>query len=150
RGDVLGGGAEGVEHEAGQPRGEHRVPSGYPPHRVGELGGAERLGDVASGAGPDHTDDVLAGIGHRQREEPDRNVPTAGDDVAAATSAPAWQVDVEQHDVGHGLPDDGDRRLHISPLPDDTQVRRVAFDLAAHPAAHQGVVVDDDDSQLRG
>ena len=60
---------ERVEHEAGEPRGEHRVALGDPAHRVGELIAGDRLGHVAARAGADDRDHVLGGVGHRQRQE---------------------------------------------------------------------------------
>src|SRR5690606_18256409 len=113
RGDVLGGRAEGVEDETREPRGEDGVPTGHAAHRVGELGRGDGLGHVPAGAGPDDTDDVLAGVRHRQREEAGRHVPAAGDDVDTAPATTTGQVDVEQDDVGAGLADDGDGGLDV-------------------------------------
>src|SRR5690606_34779214 len=64
-----------------------------------------------------------------------------------APAATAGEVDVEEDDVGHGLVDDGDGRLDVRRLPDDGEVGCVRLELAAHPAAHEGVVVDDDDPE---
>ena len=60
---------ERVEHEPGQPRGEHRVALGDPADRVDQLGAGDGLGDVAAGAGADGADHVLGGVGDRQRQE---------------------------------------------------------------------------------
>ena len=82
----VGGRGEGVEHEAGQPRREDGVAVGHPADRGGQLGAGDRLGDVAAGAAADHADDVLGGVGHRQREEP--HVRQLGDAGSCSTAGP--------------------------------------------------------------
>ena len=133
---------EGVEHEAGQARREHRVPGGDPVDGLEELGARDRLGDVAAGAGPDDVDHVLGGVGDRQGEELHLGMMgqhAAQDGVPAA----AGEVHVEQDHVGQALADelDGGRRLvglahHLD---------RVA-QLGPDAGPEHGVVLDQEDA----
>ena len=95
----LDGAGEGVEHEAGQPRGEHRVARGDPLDGGDQLGAGDGLGDVAAGPGADRADHVLGGVGDRQGEEPGvaRAARRTPHDLRAAA---AGQVHVEQHHLG--------------------------------------------------
>src|SRR5690606_41393956 len=93
---VLAGLPVRVVLEAGEQRGEYRVPACDAPHGVGELRGADRLRHVPAGTRPDDADDVLARVRHREREEAGGHVPAAGDDVDPAPAATAGEVDVEE------------------------------------------------------
>ena len=57
-------------------------------------------------------------------------------------SAAAGQVHVEQHDVGHGRPYDGDRGGRVVGLADDLDP---LAQLGLHAGAEQPVVVHEDD-----
>src|ERR671923_323513 len=52
-GDDLDLAGEGVEHETGEPRREHRVAFVHPTNRVHELVGSDRLRDVPARTRPD-------------------------------------------------------------------------------------------------
>ena len=90
---------EGVEDEAGQARREHGVAAVDTADRVVEVGGGDRLGDVAPGTGTNDPDHVVGSVGHRERQEPSRQL-VGGDAFDDCPSAAARQVDVEENDVG--------------------------------------------------
>src|SRR3984957_15372175 len=135
------GGGERVEHESRQPVREHRVAAGHPPDGVGQVGGGDRLGDVAPGPGPDNRDHVLRGVRGRQRQELNLGVRLLhlGDDRVTAA---ARQVHVEQHDVGELAPDQLDGGGDVIGLAHDLDL---PAELGPHPRAEQAVVIDQDD-----
>ena len=93
----------------------------------------DRLGHVAARAGADDGDDVLGGVGDRQREEP--HVRQLGAQrLQDGPAAAAGQVDVEQHDVGPGRPGSPSTAVvDVGGLADDVDgVRR------ARPARRRG------------
>jgi hypothetical protein len=130
---------EGVKDEAGQPVREHRVAVRDPPDRVREVGGGDRLGDVAPRARPDHRDHVLRGVRGRQREELDLGMLLLdrGDD---GMTAAARQVHVEQNHIREEPPDQLDRRGDVVRLADHLHP---AAELGAYARAEQAVVVDE-------
>src|ERR1700722_18382125 len=135
------GGGEGVEHEPRQPVREHGVTVGHPSHGVGQVGGGDRLGDVAPGAGPDHRDHVLRRVGGGQGEELDLGVRLLhlGDDRVPAA---ARQVHIEQHHVRELARDQLDGRGDVIGLAHDLDL---PAELGPHPRAEQAVVIDQDD-----
>ena len=135
---------ERVEHEARQARREHRVALVHAAHGVGEVGAGDRLRHVAARAGADDRDDVLGGVGHREREELRRA--RVGADLAQHLQAAAvGHVDVEQDDVGRQLADQRDRVGDGRGVADDVDE---PVELGAHARAKQRVVVDEDDARV--
>src|SRR5215211_2884531 len=129
---------ERVEHEAGEPRREHRVPARHAVHGVRQLRPGDRLGHVAAGAGPDDRDHVLGRVGDAQREEADGRAARrdAADHLGAAA---VGHLHVEEDDVGLGLHDQLDRLAHGAGVPGDVDQ---PVELGAHPGPEQSVVVD--------
>ena len=112
----------------------------------GQVVGRDGLGDVAPGAGPDHRDHVLGGVGDRQRQEHEvgeRRLQRLDDRLAA----PAGEVDVEQHHLGLGGPDPLHGRLDVAASP--STVDAVA-QLGPHAGAEHLVVVDEEHGGQRG
>ena len=106
---------EGVEHEAGQARGEDGVAVVHAAHGVGQLLARDVLGHVAARAGADHGDHVLGGVGHRQREEARRARAERGRAPDHLDAAAVRHVHVEQHDVGRVRLDRRDRPRSTEP-----------------------------------
>jgi hypothetical protein len=135
---------EGVQHEAGQARRKDGVSRRHAVDRVEQIGPRDVLRDVASRSGSDDADDVLGGVGDREREE--SNLGRAGSDGPQDGEAPAvGHVDVEQDDLGPSLKDDLDRGLDLVRLADDVERGR---ELAADTGANEFVVVDQEDARL--
>jgi hypothetical protein len=84
--------------------------------------GAIRFGDVAAGAGADHRDHVLGGVGDGDGEEPHLGEDAEHRLEHGATAAPG-QVDVEEDHVRAGGDDALDGRVDISGLAHDVEVR---------------------------
>ena len=84
----------------------------------------DRLGDVAAGAGPDHVDDVLGGVGHRQRQEHHLRAAPAWTCSSTARAAAVGHVHVQQHDVRAIGGDPGDRLAHEPASPTTGSGRR--------------------------
>jgi hypothetical protein len=127
---------ERVEHEAREPRREHRVALVHPSDRVGELRGRDRLRHVAAGAGTDHGDDVLGRVRDAEREEPH-----AWATLHHTRPAPVRKMHVEQHHIGLGLEHTRDRRFHGARVAD--QLEALA-ELRPHAAREQLVILDEE------
>jgi len=112
---------ERVEHEPRQPGREHRVAVMDPTDREGEVGRRDGFGDVSSGAGPDHGDDVVGGIGHRECQEAHARM-LRGEGLDHAGSAAIGKVHVEQHHVGRRFRDGLDRLSHGRRVPHDLEL----------------------------
>ena len=141
---------ERVEHESGQSRTEDRVSARHPDDRVAERGSVDGLRHVAPGTGPYDADHVLGRVRHGQRQEPHRwqLLVHAADHLDATATR---HVHVEQHDVRLGVEDDADGLVDVTGLADhlDRALRVGRGELSAHAAAHQRVVIDQDDSGRR-
>ena len=109
---------EGVEHEAGKTRREHGVAAVNAADRSVEVGGRDRLGDVAPGTGTNDPDHIVRSVGNREGEEPGRQL-VGGDAFDDRPSAAARQVDIEENDVWASSPDDLYGVLDGSGLADD-------------------------------
>ena len=139
--DVTGHAGVGVQDEPGQAGRENRIALGDPSNRVDELDPRDRLGHVASCTGPDHRDDVLGSIGHRERQKADVGVrgPHGFDHRLAAT---VGEVDIQEHHVGLALADQLDGGSHLVGLPDDPHG---VTEFGPHPRPEQVVIVDQED-----
>src|SRR5690606_27105930 len=119
------------EDEPGQPRGKDRVALGDPGHRVDDLVAGDGLRDVAAGAGADDADHVLGRVGNAQREE--LGVGIALEHLLRDLRSPtAGEVDIEQDDVGAGLPDHPDGLIDVPGLAHDVDA---VADLGAYAGA---------------
>jgi hypothetical protein len=132
---------EGVEHEPGQARREHGVVGLDPADGGGQVGRGDRLGHIPAGPGPDHPDDVLGRVRHRQGQEADLLVGLA-DRLQDRLAAPAGQVHVEQDHVRAGPADAVDGRVHLAGLADDLEL---GPQLGPEPRQEEVVVVDEKD-----
>src|SRR5690606_16528646 len=128
----------------GQPRREDGIAFGYPADGRDQVVTGDGLGDVAASTRSDGADDVLGGVGDRQREEAhvrQLRVDLA-DDLAAA---PTGKVYVEQDHLGCG----GEHHLHrlggVGGFTDDGDGVRRLGQFGAHAGAEHRVVVDEDD-----
>ena len=143
-GSVAGGAVarERVEHEAGEPRREHRVAGRDRADRLDQLVGRDRLGDVAAHAGADRRDHVFGRVAHRQREEADVGMrgEHLGDHPRAAA---ARHVHVDEHDVGHALADHLDRGVDLGRRADHVDL---GAELGAHTGEEQLMIVDEEDA----
>ena len=136
---------EGIQHEAGQTRREHRVAGRDPLDRVGQLGAADGLRDVPTGTGADDGNDVVGRIRDGQGEEADVRMPGqhAADDCLTAT---AGHVHVDQHHIGQPLADHLDRRLDLRGVADHIDVRG---ELRLHADPEDVMVVHEEDPYAR-
>jgi hypothetical protein len=97
-----------AEYQAGETRGEDRVPGRPRPYRVDQLGQPRGLQHVADRAGGDRVEHVLLGAAGGQHQHPDRRPRRQ---QAAGHLGPGLirQVQVEQYDIGLGGGDDAQR-----------------------------------------
>src|SRR5271166_3381347 len=132
---------EGVEYEAGQARREHGVAIAHAAHRVGQLGGGDRLRHVAASTRADQRDHVLSRVADREREKANGRAALANTPDHLRPAAPR-HVDIEQDDVRLELLDRLHGALHVAALSYDLDL---LAETRAHTCAEEVVIVDDHD-----
>ena len=108
----------------------------------------DRLGDVAAGAGPDHGDDVLGGVGHRQGQE--LQLRRARRRTASITARPPppgrWTSSSTTSGRAARIP--ATRRGDVGGLAHHD--RDLPAELGPHAGPEQRVVVDEEDADRHG
>ncbi len=110
-----------------------------------ELGARDRLRHVAAGAGPDHGDDVLGGVGHRQGQETHLRAAPGSTRRITSTPPPSGMCTSSSTTSGVGC---SITRTASATVPASADDRQAIAQLGSHAGPEQVMVVDDHDARL--